>query len=159
MFAALLVAGPASAHRSLDAPLVHAIDHLRWKTNDLRTGAGRKPLRTSFLYREVKDVDYRNWVKAVWKTRLADARQLSAPNTVWDRLAMCETAGNWKHRNSTYQGGLGFHHESWDAYRTKGFPPEAYLATREQQIQVGKRIVADVGWSAWPVCSIRLGLR
>lgn len=157
--AALAIAGPATAHSSADAPIVHAIDHLRWKTNDLRTTAGKKRLRTNFLYRSVDDVDYRLWVEAVWKNRLARVRRLTAANTVWDRLAECETGGNWKHRTSTYQGGLGFHHGSWDAYRPKGFPREAYLATREEQIAVGKRILADVGWGAWPACSSRLGLR
>ena len=57
------------------------------------------------------------------------------------------------------KGGLGFYRGSWDAYRPRGFPREAYLATREEQIAVGKRIRADVGWGAWPACSIRLGLR
>ncbi len=159
LLAVLALAGPASAHRSTEAPIVHAIDHLRWKTNELRREAGRSPLRTNLLYRTVDDVDYRVWVRAVWKTRLSHARRLTARETVWDRLAECETGGNWKHRNSTYQGGLGFHHGSWDTYRPKGFPAEAYLATREEQIAVGKRILADVGWSAWPACSSRLGLR
>ena len=58
-----------------------------------------------------------------------------------------------------YQGGLGFYHGSWDAYRPRRFPRDANLASREQQIVVGKRILADVGWGAWPACSIRLGLR
>jgi hypothetical protein len=159
LLAVLAIAAPANAHTSADAPIVHAIDHLRWKTNDLRQRAGRAPVRTDFLYRAVADADYRSWVRAVWKTRLTQARRLTARDTVWDRLAECETGGNWKHRNSTYQGGLGFYHGSWDAYRPRGFPREAYLATREEQIVVGKRILADVGWSAWPACSVRLGLR
>ena len=46
-----------------------------------------------------------------------------------------------------------------DAYRPRRFPRDAHLASREQQIVVGKRILADVGWGAWPACSIRLGLR
>lgn len=159
LLAALALAAPANAHTSAAAPIVHAIDHLRWTTNDLRQRAGREPVRTSFLYRSVADPDYRVWVQAVWKTRLAHARRLPARDTVWDRLAECETGGNWKHRTSTYQGGLGFYHRSWDAYRPQAFPREAYLATREEQIVVGKRILADVGWGAWPACSIRLGLR
>lgn len=87
------------------------------------------------------------------------ARQFTRPNTVWDRLAECETGGNWRHHNSTYQGGLGFYHGSWDAYRPRRFPRDAHLASRTQQIVVGKRILADVGWGAWPACSILLGLR
>ena len=159
LLAALAVAAPASAHRSATAPLVHAIDHLRWKTNELRHKAGQRPLRTNFLYREIADTRYRTWVRALWQDRLQEARQRLAFPPVWDRLARCETAGNWRHHNSTYQGGLGFYHGSWDAYRPRGFPTEAHLATREQQIIVGRRILADVGWGAWPACSARLGLR
>lgn len=159
MLAALALAGPATSQSSADAPIVEAIDQLRSKTNDARERAGRRPLPTTFLPRAVDDVDYRRWVQAVWTARLDHARRLSRRSTVWDRLAECETGGNWRHRNSTYQGGLGFYHGSWDAYRPRRFPHEAYLATREEQITVGKRIKADVGWGAWPACSIRLGLR
>ncbi len=159
LLVALGLTVPASAHRSETTPVVHAIDHLRWNTNELRRKARRKPIRTDFRYRRIADPEYRRWVRAVWRKRLSAARRLVAFPPVWDKLARCETGGNWKHRTATYQGGLGFYHGSWDAYRPKGFPSEAYLATREQQIIVGKRIQADVGWSAWPACSIRLGLR
>ena len=81
------------------------------------------------------------------------------PPSTWTALANCETGGNWQHRNSTYQGGLGFYYGSWDAYRYRGMPHEAYNATRRQQIKVAHRIQHDVGWGAWPACSDRLGLR
>lgn len=106
-----------------------------------------------------QEAGYRLWVQSVWKARLVRAQRLAVRDTVWDRLAECETGGNWRHRTPTYQGGLGFYHGSWDAYRPRRFPREAYLATREEQIAVGKRILADVGWGAWPACSVRLGLR
>jgi hypothetical protein len=40
-----------------------------------------------------------------------------------------------------------------------GYPEVAWQATRVQQIQVGRRVLAEQGWQAWPVCSRRLGLR
>lgn len=159
MLASLAIAMPASGGTNADVPTIDAIDQLRSQTNAARQLAGRRPLRTTFLYRTVEDVDYRRWVRAVWKTRLDHARRITPRNSVWDRLAKCETGGNWKHRNSTYQGGLGFYHGSWDAYRPRRFPRDAHLASREQQIVVGKRILADVGWGAWPACTVRLGLR
>jgi len=155
----LAIAMPASGAADAAAPIVHEIDRLRSQTNATRELADRQPLPATFLHRTTHDVDYRRWVRAVWKARLEHARRLARPNTVWDRLARCETGGNWRHHNSTYQGGLGFYRGSWDAYRPRRFPRDAHLASREQQIVVGKRIVADVGWGAWPVCSIRLGLR
>jgi hypothetical protein len=37
----------------------------------------------------------------------------------------------------------------WRAYGGQQFAPLAYQATRAEQIVVGERIRADVGWSAW----------
>ena len=39
------------------------------------------------------------------------------------------------------------------------FAPDAYLASREQQIVVAERVLASQGWGAWPGCSSKLGLR
>lgn len=153
----------ASASAGIDVPpedqVVRQIDTLRTQTNQLRREAGRPPVRSTLPYRTVKDFAYRTWVKAVWRQRLARARAAVHVPRVWRLLAQCETGGNWRHRNSTYQGGLGFYHGSWDAYRPRGFPSEAYLASPAQQVAVGRRIRNDVGWGAWPACSIRLGLR
>jgi glutamate racemase len=35
----------------------------------------------------------------------------------------------------------------------------AAQASREQQIVVAERVLAEEGWLAWPVCSLTLGLR
>jgi hypothetical protein len=39
------------------------------------------------------------------------------------------------------------------------YAPDAYLATREQQIDIATRVLASQGWGAWPGCSAMLGLR
>ena len=56
-----------------------------------------------------------------------------------------------------YSGGFGFAHSSWRAYGGSG--DRAVGHSREEQIAVAKRILADVGWGAWPACSKKLGLR
>jgi resuscitation-promoting factor RpfB len=78
---------------------------------------------------------------------------------VWDRLARCESGGNWAHRGGTYHGGLQFHPQTWTANKPSGAPRYAYEATREQQIQAGERVRRSQGWAAWPHCSQQLGLR
>lgn len=89
----------------------------------------------------------------------------STPYGVWDRLAQCESHGEWNygpHSNwgsKIYHGGLQFHPRTWTAYKLSGYPTYAYQATREQQIEVGKRVLAAQGWGAWPACSRELGLR
>ncbi len=79
-------------------------------------------------------------------------------NSVWDRLAQCETGQRWNTDSVPgYSGGLGFLHSSWRAYGGRGSRAAGH--SREEQIAVAKRILADVGWQAWPACSRKLGLR
>ncbi len=58
-----------------------------------------------------------------------------------------------------YSGGLQFHPGTWRYNGGTEFAPEAWMASREQQIVVAERIRAGQGWSAWPACSRKLGLR
>lgn len=85
--------------------------------------------------------------------------------SVWDRLAACESNGEWDYGphsgwgSGIYEGGVQFHPTTWDAYKPAGYPDAAYQASREQQIAVAERVLAAQGWGAWPDCSRRLGLR
>jgi hypothetical protein len=70
----------------------------------------------------------------------------------WDELAQCESGGRWDTVDSQpngYDGGLGIYRGTWRAYGGTEFAPNAGLATREQQIIVGMRIYADLGWDPW----------
>jgi hypothetical protein len=79
---------------------------------------------------------------------------------VWDRLAQCESGGNWAiNTGNGYSGGLQFLGSTWLAYGGGEFAPRADLATRGEQITIAERIRGDVGYSAWPACSRSLGLR
>ena len=82
----------------------------------------------------------------------------AAEHSVWDRLAQCESGGRW-HLDSTYDGGLQFHPDTWNRWKPSGYPAYAHQASREQQIAVGKRLQAARGWAPWPHCSSKLGLR
>ncbi|WKD58915.1 resuscitation-promoting factor Rpf1 domain-containing protein [Corynebacterium caspium] len=83
----------------------------------------------------------------------------AAPDSDWDRLAQCESGGNWAiNTGNGYQGGLQFNPGTWAAYGGQKFAPTANLATREQQIAIAERTLARQGWGAWPACSARLGL-
>ncbi|BAU95199.1 resuscitation-promoting factor RpfA [Corynebacterium suranareeae] len=83
----------------------------------------------------------------------------AAPDSDWDRLAQCESGGNWAiNTGNGYHGGLQFSASTWAAYGGQEFAPYAYQATREQQIAVAERTLAGQGWGAWPACSASLGL-
>ena len=76
---------------------------------------------------------------------------------VWYRLAQCESGGRW-HLDSTYDGGLQFHPDTWRRWKPSGYPEYAFQATPDQQITVGKRLQSARGWGAWPSCARKLGL-
>ena len=76
----------------------------------------------------------------------------------WDDLAACESGGNWQEGGGGYDGGLQFTDTTWDAMGGEEFAGSANQATREQQIVVAERTLAEQGWDAWPGCSAQLGL-
>ncbi|WP_432548576.1 LysM peptidoglycan-binding domain-containing protein [Kineococcus sp. SYSU DK004] len=84
----------------------------------------------------------------------------AAPESEWDRLAVCESGGNWAiNTGNGYHGGLQFSPRTWSGFGGGQFARYAYQATREQQIVVAERVLAKQGWRAWPSCSRKLGLR
>lgn len=89
----------------------------------------------------------------------APAANYAAGGTVWDRLAQCESGGNWASTAGLYEGGLQFHPTTWDRNKPAGYPDAAYQASRAQQIHVAERVLASQGWGAWPACASELGLR
>jgi hypothetical protein len=78
----------------------------------------------------------------------------------WDQLAMCECGGNWEcNTGNGYFGGLQFTASAWTGFGGGEFATHAHLATREQQIIIGERILARMGWGAWPGCTRKFGWR
>ena len=81
----------------------------------------------------------------------------AAPDSAWDKLAQCESGGNWKiNTGNGYSGGLQFNASTWRAYGGKGSP---HAASRAEQIAVAERTLAAQGWNAWPSCSRKAGVR
>ncbi|WP_281689279.1 transglycosylase family protein [Pseudonocardia thermophila] len=79
----------------------------------------------------------------------------AAPDSVWDRLAQCESGGRWNiNTGNGYYGGLQFSLSTWRAFGGTGMP---HQASREQQIAVAERVLAVQGWKAWPSCSKKIG--
>ena len=77
--------------------------------------------------------------------------------SVWDRVAQCESGGNWSIATGNgYFGGLQFTPGSWRAAGGSGMP---HQASREEQIRVAENLLDMQGWGAWPTCSRKLGLR
>ncbi|TQN37572.1 uncharacterized protein YabE (DUF348 family) [Blastococcus colisei] len=80
-----------------------------------------------------------------------------ADGSAWDRLAQCESGGNWAiNTGNGYYGGLQFSPGTWRAYGGTGLP---HQASREQQIAIAEKVrAARGGFGDWPSCASKLGL-
>lgn len=91
------------------------------------------------------------------RTYTPAAAVVSTSGSVWDRLAQCESGGNWAiNTGNGFYGGLQFTLSSWRAVGGSGYPNNA---SRSEQIARAEMLKARQGWGAWPACSAKLGLR
>ncbi|MFD4574316.1 transglycosylase family protein [Streptomyces sp. NPDC058417] len=82
----------------------------------------------------------------------------AADQGVWDRIARCESGGDWHiNTGNGYYGGLQFSAATWRAYGGTAHAPTADRASRAQQIAVATKVQRAQGWGAWPTCSTRAG--
>jgi uncharacterized protein YabE (DUF348 family) len=69
---------------------------------------------------------------------------------MWDRIAQCESGGNWSiNTGNGYYGGLQFATSSWLANGGDDFAPRADLASRAEQITIANRYYAKAGLGPW----------
>lgn len=89
---------------------------------------------------------------------MATATSASA-STVWDRVAACESGGNWAiNTGNGYYGGLQFSDRTWDAFGGERYAATANRASKAQQISVAQKVLSSQGPGAWPTCGARAGL-
>jgi hypothetical protein len=90
---------------------------------------------------------------------LAAPAQAAPHYAVWNRVANCESSGNWHiNTGNGYYGGLQFSASTWRAYGGGRYAGEASRASRLEQIEVARRVLHSQGPHAWPVCGPRAGL-
>ncbi|MFF7072507.1 transglycosylase family protein [Streptomyces pseudovenezuelae] len=88
----------------------------------------------------------------------AAGNSVAADGGVWDRIAQCESGGNWHiNTGNGYHGGLQFSAGTWRAYGGTAYAPTADQATKSQQIAVATKVQGAQGWGAWPTCAARAG--
>jgi len=87
----------------------------------------------------------------------AETTNTGTPVSTWDKVAQCESGGNWATSTGNgFHGGLQFTASTWRSFGGSGMP---HQASRTEQIAVAERVLAAQGWKAWPACSHKLGLR
>ncbi|PJN29623.1 transglycosylase family protein [Kitasatospora sp. CB02891] len=83
----------------------------------------------------------------------------AASVSTWDKVAQCESGGNWSiNTNNGYYGGLQFDSGTWAAYGGRQYAPQANLASKQQQILIGEKVLAVQGQGAWHTCGPQAGL-
>jgi hypothetical protein len=87
----------------------------------------------------------------------AEAQAAAQRDAMWERLAQCESGGNWSiNTGNGYYGGLQFSLSSWRWVGGSGYP---HHASRAEQIHRAEILLSRQGWNAWPSCSRQLGYR
>ncbi|MFH8618579.1 transglycosylase family protein [Streptomyces sp. NPDC017979] len=82
----------------------------------------------------------------------------AADNGVWDRIAQCESGGNWHiNTGNGYYGGLQFSASTWKGFGGGAYAKTADRATKAQQIAIATKVQRVQGWGAWPTCSRKAG--
>ncbi|WP_406167125.1 transglycosylase family protein [Streptomyces sp. NBC_00996] len=88
----------------------------------------------------------------------ATGNAVAADSGVWDRIAKCESGGNWHiNTGNGYYGGLQFSAGTWRAYGGAAYASTADKASKAAQIAVASKVQRAQGWGAWPTCSARAG--
>ncbi|MEU6670146.1 transglycosylase family protein [Streptomyces sp. NPDC046727] len=94
---------------------------------------------------------------AVAAPLMAAGNASAATASEWDKVAQCESGGNWSiNTGNGYYGGLQFSASTWAAYGGTAYAPQANQASKAQQIAVAEKVLAAQGKGAWPVCGTGL---
>lgn len=114
------------------------------------------------VYLVLADGEVREREVVVSRTLTAPRPRIEVEGTqeipeVWDRLAQCESGGNWSiNTGNPFSGGLQFLPSTWRSVGGSGLPHEN---SREEQIRRGMILQERAGWGQWPSCASQLGLR
>ncbi|MFD6939148.1 FG-GAP-like repeat-containing protein [Streptomyces goshikiensis] len=85
----------------------------------------------------------------------ADAASVST----WDKVAQCESGGNWAiNTGNGFYGGVQFQQSTWVAFGGTSYASRADLATKQQQILIAEKVLKSQGQNAWPSCGPAAGL-
>ncbi|NBM17966.1 transglycosylase family protein [Streptomyces sp. GC420] len=94
---------------------------------------------------------------AVAAPLIASGSASAATAAEWDKVAQCESGGNWSiNTGNGYYGGLQFSASTWAAYGGTQYAATADKAGKSQQIAIAEKVLAGQGKGAWPVCGVGL---
>lgn len=136
------------------------IEGKRKATYDIARKQGEvvaKELITAKVLREPVDQIVEVGTKAVPAPEPTPPAASSGGSGAWDRLAQCESGGNWSiNTGNGYYGGLQFNLGTWRSNGGSGRPDQA---SKAEQIRIATKLRDRAGgYGAWPGCAAKLGL-
>ncbi|MET9610669.1 transglycosylase family protein [Streptomyces sp. NPDC006512] len=94
---------------------------------------------------------------AVAAPLMAAGTASAATASEWDKVAQCESGGNWAiNTGNGYYGGLQFSASTWAGYGGKAYAAQANQASKAQQIAIAEKVLKGQGKGAWPHCGVGL---
>jgi uncharacterized protein YabE (DUF348 family) len=79
---------------------------------------------------------------------------------VWQKLAQCESGGNWSaNTGNGFYGGLQFTASTWAAQGGTKYAALPSQASASEQVAIASKLQKAAGWGQWPACTAKLGLR
>jgi murein DD-endopeptidase MepM/ murein hydrolase activator NlpD len=77
----------------------------------------------------------------------------------WDKVAECESSGDWDiNSGNGFYGGLQFTESTWSSFGGTKYAERADQATKDQQIAIAEKVLEGQGPKAWPLCGPKAGL-
>ncbi len=120
------------------------------------SGRHRKPT-TNTTTKTVAKVALTGAVLGGGAALLSAGNASAATDAEWNRVAACESGGNWAiNTGNGYHGGLQFSPGTWASNGGTKYAPTADQATRDQQIAIGENVLKSQGKGAWPTCGAGL---
>ncbi|MER6913132.1 transglycosylase family protein [Streptomyces sp. NPDC000594] len=123
----------------------------------LLSGKG-KHRRPSAFNRATRVVTFAGVTGAAVAAPLMGASTATAATaSEWDKVAQCESGGNWSiNTGNGYYGGLQFSASTWAAFGGTAYAQTADKATKAQQIAIAEKVLKGQGKGAWPSCGVGL---
>ncbi|GAA1087014.1 transglycosylase family protein [Pseudonocardia alni] len=125
------------------------------------TETGRQVARISaFAAMAAAPLGVAGTASAAESTSSAPSASSVERSATWEKLAHCESTGNWDaDTGNGFKGGLQFTPSTWKEFGGRQYAPSAEQATKAQQIEIAKKVQDEQGWKAWPACTKKLGWR
>jgi hypothetical protein len=144
--AALLKKLAAKTHRPVEAVVAH-------QRSEEEEPQATAPSTSDDPAHDANESDHADHDDGAESPSSSDESASSESDGDWDKIAKCESGGNWHiNTGNGYYGGLQFSAATWKSVGGPGLP---HQYSREVQIKYAKILQARSGWGQWSCAGAR----